>query len=119
VLAGVLPRLKRHYGAQVQWMKCSDLARYYATARACQICAAESDRGATVRLQSPFDCPGFTFSFRTARPVKTIKVGEIRLKKATRPGRLDTGCWRQEEGTVWVSLDVARQTDLEVVGCPS
>ena len=119
VLEGMLPRLKKHYGAQMQWMQCSDIARYYAATRACQICAVENGRGVTVRLHSPFACPDSTFSFRATRPVETIKAGEVRLKKTTRPGRLDTGCWRQEEGTVWVSLDVARQTDLEAVGCPS
>ncbi len=114
VLAGVLPRLRKHYAAQVQWMTCSDIARYYATARACQICAAASDEGAAVRLQSPFACPGFTFSFCTSRPVKTIAVGDARLKRTSRPGRLDSGCWRQEVGTVWVCLDVAKQTRIEV-----
>ena len=114
VLAAMLPRLKKHYGAQVQWMKCSDIARYYATARSCQICAAETDQGGTVRIQSPFDCPGFTFSFRTDRAVKAITVGGTRLKKTVRQGRLGAGSWRQEGDTVAVSLDVSRRKELAV-----
>jgi len=115
VLAKVLPRLKRHYGARVQWMTCSDIARYYATARACQFCVARSEEGATVRLQSPFECPGLTFSFSTRRPVAAVNADGIRLRQTTRPGRLDGGCWRQAGGTVWVCVDVARRTELEVV----
>ncbi len=114
VLAGVLPRMKKHYGSRVQWMKCSDIARYYATARACRICSAATEEGATVLLQSPFDCPGFTFSFRTDGAVKTVAVDEQRLKKTTRSGRLDTGQWRQEGERVFVCLDVERQTELQV-----
>ena len=72
--------------------------------------AAEGDDLVTVRLESPFDCPGFTLSFTASQPVTGISMKGTNLKRVPRGQRLDPGTWTQVGETVWVCLDVAGDT---------
>jgi hypothetical protein len=115
ILREVLSRLRQTHGDQVQWMKCSDIARYYAAAKTYRMTYVDEENEATVRLESPFSCPGFTVSFLAGRHVRGLAINGAPLRETPAPGRAEPGTWRRDGQTVYACFDLAEDTRLIVL----
>jgi len=113
-LAGVLARLKRTLGARITWMKCSEMARYYAAAKAAS--ARAVDRGLAIR--SPFACPAFTASIPAPRRPGVLTANGRQLRRVESPLRLRNGTWAWRAGRAYVCLDLPAGRDIVLDASP-
>ncbi|MBM4084284.1 MAG: hypothetical protein FJ272_05800, partial [Planctomycetes bacterium] len=74
VLREVLDRVRRFYAADVRWMTCSDIARYYAVAKTYRLTQRSGKDSVSLTLESPYACPGFTVGFCANREVKRVSA---------------------------------------------
>jgi hypothetical protein len=115
VLREVLARTRRFYGDRIQWMSCSEIARYYAVSKTYRITQKSSKDSVRVQFETVFPCPGFTISFSAPREVKRFVCGQKELKQV-QPGRrrLDPDTWFQEGKTVYACFDLADGASMTV-----
>jgi len=102
VLQRVLARINRLLGRRVAWMKCSEMTRYYAAAKAAR--ARPTPDGLVIA--SPFACPEFTISMLASRPPAGFAVDGRRLKRAESPRALRTGAWAWSRGRAYLCFDL-------------
>jgi hypothetical protein len=96
---------------QVAWMKLADLARYWAAKELTAIQAPSPDR---LRLQAPYACPDFTFSWRTSSPPALVASGKVTpLREVRNWQQLEPGSWRREGDRIHLCVSLPKGT-LEV-----
>lgn len=104
----VVRRLHQRF-TSLQWMKLTDIARYWAAKELTRI---ESSPDA-IRLTAPFACPEFTMRLPTnaSGPFHWQRdpTGSPReLVEATRPSQFGPGTWRRISGGLEVCVDLPR-----------
>jgi hypothetical protein len=115
VLREVLLRMRQHHRDDLQWMPCSEVARYYAAAKTYRLTQRTASDGVTATIESVFPCPCFTVSFTVPGKVRRIAVAGTTLKPAARKGkRLETQTWFQEGQTVYACFPLATSTSMTV-----
>ncbi|HAB15701.1 MAG TPA: hypothetical protein PLX89_01700 [Verrucomicrobiota bacterium] len=93
----------------LEWMKLSEIARYWAARELTQIAVQPNG----VQFTAPYSCPGFTVKVNTpnSRPpvVTSGPAGTIqRLQAVFRPGELKSGTWHQVNDGIMASFDLPR-----------
>jgi hypothetical protein len=88
----IVTALQQRFADQTLWMKVSEIARYWAAKELTRLTAQE----ASVQLDAPFACPGFTLRVKVDRPGPVRWVGEgksVALTRRDRVADLDVGQW--------------------------
>lgn len=113
----VAERLARVHGPRLHWMTLSEVARYRAASESCVISLQPDADGLGIRLESPFDCPAFTFSLDA--PSGNGAAGDraqldgIMLAPAETGATLMTpGTLRTEQGRRVFCINLARGAQL-------
>jgi hypothetical protein len=88
-LAEVARRIHEHFGSQIVWMRCADLARYTAAAAATQLLT----NGHGYTTAAPFDCDTFTVSLETPRPVRSVQIDGQELRRVETAGAMGDNCY--------------------------
>jgi hypothetical protein len=97
----VVLALEEHLSEQTQWMKPSEIARYWASKQLTRI----TSTGKEHVLQAPFACPQFTLRVpHTGQqpPVVGTATAPISLQPATATHALRSGTWLRESDTTTV-----------------
>lgn len=102
-------RIRNVWADKVLWMKCSEVARYFAASKTWRTSVA----GDKIILSSPFDCPLFTISFATNKEVKCIKVDGKKLKKKEKPP-LEKYSWTLLEDRVYACFKLSERTIVDI-----
>ncbi len=108
----VLSRIHRAFGGRVVWMKCGELARYFAAAETVEAKAELGVDGVYLHLKTPFPCPGFTLSLALKEIEEVEVIGRKVLKEVVKEGWLEEGTWRMREGRVYICLDLEREATI-------
>lgn len=107
----IVVALNKKYGDVTQWMKLTEIARYWATKELASV--RRTKQG--VLIESPFDCPQLTLRL----PIRT--AGELilksgadakELKKVNQLSQLNSGTWFGNDEATLICLDVAKGTSL-------
>ena len=91
----------------LQWMKLSEIARYWAAKELTRI--DRTDTG--VSLKAPYACPQFTIRIprrAKARPYVASTSGPVELREVTRRLDLSAGTWRGEDDFVDLCIDLSK-----------
>lgn len=99
----------------LQWMKLTDIARYWAARELTQ----SERRGNRITLSAPFACPEFTFRWKGAqatRPPKITSAGKpVKVRRKQRPAELTSGSWLAQRDGVVLCFDLPPgQTTVEI-----
>ena len=90
-------RINKVLGDNVVWMKCSEIARYFATSKVFKLSKSEvSQSSVKLIFRTPFNCRDFTISFMINGAVKRVKVNGYPLKR---------GGGRTLEPNSWITID--------------
>ncbi|RLE87318.1 MAG: hypothetical protein DRJ49_06620 [Thermoprotei archaeon] len=90
-------RINKVLGDNVVWMKCSEIARYFATSKVFKLSKSEvSQSSVKLIFRTPFNCRDFTISFMINGAVKRVKVNGHPLKR---------GVGRTLEPNSWITID--------------
>lgn len=104
-----LSRVREFFGEQVQWTKCSELARIVAARAVVRPAVHTDDGGVTVTLASTISCPDFTCRLALPRPPRDLIV--------TR-GEASEGMLRRlNEGETILEPESWRWSDGELAWC--
>lgn len=106
---GVVTALARRFKDQTQWMKVSEIARYWA---ARELTAVARD-GQKATLTAPFACPGFTLRLAgaTTQPPRIVnEASTLALEEVKAPRELATGKWHRETSSAVVAFDLKKGT---------
>jgi hypothetical protein len=114
VLRRVLRRINRLFGRRVTWMKCSEMARYFAAAKAARArpvgraVGSGTARGVAdgIMITSPFACSEFTISLPAAQSPAGLTVGGSRLTRVPSPVALCSGAWAWSDGRTYLCFDL-------------
>ena len=123
VLREALARMRQYYPDDVQWMACSEVARYYAAAKTYRLTQKCGGTALSVYIETPFPCPNFTVSFTVPRELKRITVREKNpptpdtksneLKRVDQKAkRLESHTWCQERNTIYACFDLKEETEM-------
>jgi hypothetical protein len=108
ILGRVLARIKRVLGPRVTWMRCSEMARYYAAARAARARAI----GGGIAIRSPFACPGFTISIPARRPPAALTANGRPLRRIESLHRLRGDAWAWADGRTYACFDLKESSEV-------
>ncbi len=103
----VVLALNQRYHDQTQWMKLSEIARYWAAKGLTKI-QRQRDH---FTLSAPFASPQFTVRFATNKPTPPTLEHEgksLRLVRVQSMRELDSGTWFQEGQRVVICVDLPR-----------
>ena len=101
----VVTSLNRKYGNVTQWMKLSEMARYWAVKELATITTGQN----SIAIDSPFACPQFTI--KVAQPVVSatvLAIGERTTLFKTSGMKLDSGTFSRDGQTATLCFDVQR-----------
>ncbi len=105
----VVQSLATRFGDQTQWMKVSEIARYWAAKAAMQF----EQQGRRLKIQSPILVKQCTIRFpRQSGPVRTESihsdhsVDHLKLQEVNHWNQLDSGRWIQDGQDIVVCLDL-------------
>jgi len=102
VLRRVFKRVNAALGQRVIWMKCSEMARYFAAAKTAR--ARLIDGG--FAFTSLFACPQFTVSMEVARRPRRVTANGRALRPVQSWAKLSEGTWTWAAGRLYVCADV-------------
>lgn len=111
VLNEVISRLKRNFGKKIIWMKCSEIARYFATMKSSKIRMKVKNRKIELIFSSPFSCPFFTISFKTNEEPREVIVNGMKIKKVTNEVLLPNS-WMIRNERVYLCFDLTNKTKV-------
>jgi hypothetical protein len=101
----VVRRIHARY-KQVAWMKLADLARYWAAKELTRIDAPTAGR---LRLNAPYACPDFTFSWRATSAPAVHRDGKVTpLREVGTWQALVPGAWRREGDGIVLCIDLPK-----------
>lgn len=110
VLGRILARIRKALRARVTWMKCSEMARYYAAASTARASAA----GRCITVRSPFSCPGFTVSVSAPRRPTAVKANDRLLRRVESPLGLRCGTWAWAGGRAYACFDLEHSSEIRL-----
>jgi hypothetical protein len=110
ILDRVFRRVRRLLGRRIVWMKCSEMARYYAAAKSARV--RPIDRG--IRIASLFACPAFTISLPTLRRPSAVVVDGRRLRIIASPTGLRPATWAHAGGRTYVCFDLVDTSEIRL-----
>jgi len=108
ILGRVFSRIRKLLGTRVVWMKCSEMARYYAAAQSARARAVPR----AIRITSLFACPEFTISVPAPRRLTAVTVDGSRLRRLGSPARLTSGTWALTAGRAYLCFDLAESSEI-------
>jgi hypothetical protein len=105
VFQEVVRRLHARYD-HLQWMKLSEIARYWAAKELTRIVRIDNE----IRFRAPFATPAFTvrFPWRGDRGIALRMGGTIRLREIDRRSDLSAGTWVREGPCATVCFDLVK-----------
>ena len=109
ILEEVASRINRVLGNRVVWMKCGEIAHYFATAHSAVVRVEEKDKEIYLSIDSPLRCKSFTLSLMLDREIKEVKIFRDRksLKRVEGcGGMLNVDTWFQEENRIYICIDL-------------
>ncbi len=105
----VVEALHGRYSDRTQWLKVSEIARYWA---AKELTAIERPAGGGVRLRAPFACPSFTVRVSEAKEIRDVRLAHgdqvATLDEVQSRTNLAAGNWRREGDAVIACFDLVR-----------
>ena len=111
-LVETISRINKLLGDNVVWMKCSDIARYFAVSKVFKW-KVINEEDTSVIFESPFICKNFTISIESKRPIKHIKVDECPLRRV-KDHPLIPNSWKVINGKVYACFDLSRTVKLDI-----
>jgi hypothetical protein len=96
----VTSRLRDRYGDGIQWMKLSEIARYWAAKELTKVEGGSDD--AVLRFDAPFACPGFTLRARSAGAAPPD------LKEISQLSQLRAGSYMKDRDSVVCCIDLPK-----------
>lgn len=120
LLARLLERMKQVLGDRIIWMKCSEMARYFAATHACQVEAFGQPGGVSIQVRSPFSCSDFTATLTLPQPTAEVMVSQPgrRLRRLSRLGptrpHLNPHSCLEREGRLHLCFDLEGPTNIEI-----
>lgn len=103
----VVLSLADRFAEQTQWMKLSEIARYWAAKELTSIELAENE----LRLNAPFAAPQFTLRVDGdyQGPLAFLAAGQrAELREVSEPEHLISGSWCRKPGSVMICLDLPK-----------
>jgi hypothetical protein len=113
----VVLALEGRFKNQTQWMKVSDIGRYWTAKEFTQVERTESK----IRFKAPFSCQDFTVQIDTRQQVEKVLVEQAGKTVACEPvpdnSRLLTNRYFREPGKVTVCFELLKgNNQIELVG---
>lgn len=108
VLGRVLRRTRKILGPRIIWLKCSEMARYFAAAKTAR--ARLTTDGILIR--SPFACPRFTVSVPVARRPARVSANGHRLRPVASLTGLRDWTWAWHAGRAYVCFDLLEESRI-------
>jgi hypothetical protein len=106
----IVRTLRAYYGERTQWMKLSQMARYWATKELAELTWSDEQN---LRIDSPFACPQFTLQCATTTPQAiTLRAADqpVALKRVDQPHRLDSGTYFVGRDKTLICIDLPAGT---------
>ena len=103
----IVMALDSRFSDRTQWMKVSDIGRYWATKQLTKI----ATQGQTMTLNSPWTCNEFTIRIRSKAPATILAHAGSNSRKLTEVSskpRLTSGTYWVDQSEVVLCLDLAR-----------
>jgi hypothetical protein len=103
----VVTALESRFSDRTQWMKISEIARYWAAKGLTGI----ERREGRLRLAAPFACPAFTLRIagvKEAAPKVACNSRPVAMEEARTEAGLKPGTWRREKDDVVVCVDLPK-----------
>jgi len=112
-LKETVSRINRLLGDGIIWMKCSEIARYFATLKAFKFEEFKKSGGVKLVFKTPFNCKNFTISLETDRHIKEMKANGKPLKRINKQF-LEPNSWTEADEKVYACFDLSNGTILEL-----
>ena len=110
ILREIAKRLHRVFGENIQWLKVSDIALYWATSQCVEIKVGKEGAIFYLQLHSPFPCPDFTMSFQVSGSFPGLRIRkagqELTRQEARVPLKSNTWCVKEERVYLCFDLDI-------------
>ncbi len=113
-LREVVSRVSRVMGSGVVWMKCSEVARYFATSKAFKAEARGGGREIELVFRSPFACKNFTVSLGVEREVASVEVDGRRLRRL-RTVPLEPNSWATSGDRLYACFNLRDGVRLRIL----
>ena len=122
ILDRIAGRINRIYGKRAVWMKCSELAEYYAAANTFRSHYRSDANRTTIEIDTPFPCRDFTIRLTGLPAIGKAEIfrekgyREMALRESrSHPGDvLPSNSWRQDNNTTCVCFDARDKTILKL-----
>lgn len=108
IFRGMVERMNSMHGERILWMKCSDIARYWA---AKELTTIRSSPGRVI-LKAPFATERYTLQWNRVRGIPSLKVNQqpVPLKRIEEETELDSGTWTSSGEDTIICFDLERGT---------
>ena len=102
----ILSRIKKYFGNNMLWMKCSDLCKYYVISKIAKVKINKIKDIMRVIVNSPFKCDDFTFSVKTKENIKKLFIGDKILLKVNKFNLFGENTWIQMKNKIVVCCKI-------------
>jgi len=114
-LKEIVRRVEENMADNIQWMKTSEVARYFITTKTYGVNVQGDERNVTLIFTSPFECPDFTISFdiNTNKNI-TITRGCKVLKEVSFKKELKENSWFREGKRAYLSFFLENEAKIKI-----
>lgn len=108
-LKETIARINRYFN--VVWMKCSQIARYFAATKTTKHEVLESNQETRIILEPLFTCENFTLSFEVNKPIRKIEINGRTLIYST---ELKPNTWTIMNQRIYLCFNLSKRTVIKV-----
>ncbi|RLE99651.1 MAG: hypothetical protein DRJ63_04730 [Thermoprotei archaeon] len=108
-LKEAITRINRYFN--VVWMKCSQIARYFAATKTTKYEVLESNQETRIILEPLFTCENFTLSFEVNKPIRKIEINGRTLIYST---ELKPNTWTIMDQRIYLCFNLSKRTVIKV-----
>ena len=127
LLQEILTRINQNLSDRIIWMKCSELAEYYAASQTLRITTKKEPNKTIYLLDTPFQAKNFTISLKIEN-IKSITIGEAQIREGyagirwsykektelQKSDKLETNTWIQKAKKAILCINLKPKTCLVV-----
>lgn len=119
ILDEIAQRINRLYGDRIVWMKCSDVARYYAVAKLCLISKMSAGHCLRLAVDSPFACHDLTLGLTFAGEIREISIIDEKnrkrfLKRVKNQSVFCSSSWFKNGNQVFLCFNILNRMTIEI-----
>jgi len=118
ILRELAGRLFQIFGDNAQWMKISEIARYFATQNSFEVNIESTKNNQFLSFKSPFTCPDFTISFTAGEHADDFVItgGKQTLQKLRKGEPLRENSWFFRDKRLYLCFDLAYESVIKISG---